>query len=998
MNKRSSCSNIIAIDRIITRHAEKLRHWCELLREVMPCYFFQTFSVAQIEEILPLLFNLDHSSGIQKISKGENIILIYLKNQENNILTTSKLMMGYNIHSAVIHESCQKIVIDNTPRTLVIEHYTVANEQISSANPRFSLKELTRAYRQQYGQASPRINDVYSRINWDAVADLTLEKMSDRLHHVLAIQDVDYPDITVEKCESGELRITFARTNSPAKVIYYKIVDTMNQLGFTINRAYARQITRQDEVTSFVGMPVTITTLYIDGKKLSPTSKKVQNLVWQLRHISWCDAHDLLHQELVDGHHWGVADANLLRAAAAFIHSQLAFVDRNAYEQAAIWRLMALYEPILRDLLALFQSGHQAKSVALHRDLSAMTKQIHRKIAAVNTGMHDKDVQIRTILTSLLNFIGCIEKTNFYVENKACLSFRLNPAFMSHYESLSSNYATAFPADRPCGIFFFFRDNCLSFHVRFAEIARGGWRTVVPQSSRNLLEKNDSYEFANDELFREVFVLAHTQHMKNKDIYEGGAKMISLLYLDGMDFKKALYHAQRTTCAAFLQLITYDQRNRLKEPAIVDRLGGKEIIEIGPDENMHDAMIAWMGDYAESVGYTLGSGFISGKADCGINHKEYGVTSFGVHQYLLKTLKKLGITPENMPFSLKISGGPYGDVAGNEMKLLLQKKADGTWLYPFLKIIAITDGPAAIYDPAGIDRNELSRLVLSSNLDAFLPEKLSADGAYIAYSQPVETEGVAGNRIIFRHKAKLVEKVVLRDEFMRIFQHNLYHYADVFVPCGGRPSTIDASIWQDYCPSGNASSKAIVEGANSFITPAARDHLQNAGVLIVKDASANKCGVITSSYEIISGLMLSKYEFKSNKIELVHEIMENLRRSANLEADWLFAKLESGERMTELTERLSAMINAQNFAIQSFLVQHPQYIQDNIILDHLPKIFREKFPDRVNRIPDEYKKALVAVELATRIVYYHSDDLAEQIESVIKKHDRQLLTGSLNSK
>ena len=119
--------------------------------------------------------------------------------------------------------------------------------------------------------------------------------------------------------------------------------------------------------------------------------------------------------------------------------------------------------------------------------------------------------------------------------------------------------------------------------------------------------------------------------------------------------------------------LTYDNNGKLKDRNIIDHLGAKEIIEIGPDENMFDQMINWIGYYAEKKKYTLKAGLISGKPDRGINHKEFGVTSFGVHQFLLRTLKQLNINPLHDHFSLKISGGPFGDVAGNELKLLLTK-------------------------------------------------------------------------------------------------------------------------------------------------------------------------------------------------------------------------------------------------------------------------------------------------------------------------------------
>jgi glutamate dehydrogenase len=77
--------------------------------------------------------------------------------------------------------------------------------------------------------------------------------------------------------------------------------------------------------------------------------------------------------------------------------------------------------------------------------------------------------------------------------------------------------------------------------------------------------------------------------------------------------------------------------------------------------------------------------------------------------------------------------------------------------------------------------------------------------------------------------------------------------ADAFVPCGGRPGTIDITNYKQFLDpdTGKPSSPLIVEGANLFITSDARKALfEEAGVVIVKDSSANKGGVITSSYEI----------------------------------------------------------------------------------------------------------------------------------------------------
>ena len=118
--------------------------------------------------------------------------------------------------------------------------------------------------------------------------------------------------------------------------------------------------------------------------------------------------------------------------------------------------------------------------------------------------------------------------------------------------------------------------------------------------------------------------------------------------------------------------------------------------------------------------------------------------------------------------------------------------------------------------------------------------------------------------------------------------------ADAFIPAGGRPSTIDIHNYRNFLVDGKPSSKLIVEGANLFVTGEAREALfQEAGVMIVKDSSANKCGVITSSYEICAAMLLSDDEFYANKEQIVNEILVKLRTLANMEAKLLFREFDS---------------------------------------------------------------------------------------------------------
>jgi glutamate dehydrogenase len=977
------------LDSVITKHSKKLEYWYDLLREIMPDYFFKTFSSKQLEDILPLLFNIENETGIQRIEREDSIVLIYLKSEENNILTTSRMMRKHCIASVTVHESKQKIVVNNMPRTLVIELFTLEDRALFGGTPLFSQKELASAYRKQFKKTAPDLEEVYERVNWENVADLSLDRLVDRLSWTLETQDKDYVNVGIEKIGKNELKLTLARARSTQQGgFYYKMIEAVNLAGFNIERSYFRDLTYQNNPEDFYHMPVTIATLYLTSSSgVTVNSPAVVEMMKNLKVLNWTDILDLLHREFVAKHFISLRDCNLLRAAAEFTHTQLAFIDKNAYNHLDICRFMAIYPAIMSEMVKYFYRRFDPEIDRDNKKIIAHERKIQKKIAAINTGMHEKDENVKTIFSCILDFFKNICKNNFFSEDKSSLAFRMDPAFMAFYDEFSEKYKKAFPADRPYGVFFFYRENAIGFQVRFSEIARGGWRTVIPQNSSNALEQNDAYEFAKDEIFREVFVLAHTQHLKNKDIYEGGSKMITLLNPAENGYNQSImFETQRSICASFVSLINYDKRGKLKDKNIVDYLGYKEIIEIGPDERMLDVMIMWISKFSEKAGYTLGSGLISGKPDQGINHKEFGVTSFGVHQFFLRTLEELKIDAYNDEFSVKISGGPYGDVAGNEMKLLLQKN-EGSYLYKNAKIIAITDGPAAVYDPDGLDREELEGLVLKQNLDAFSPDKLQGDGAYMVFSKPIPTQDGERYRLIIRKKGMVSEKMVSRDKYMAYFQNNIYNYADVFLPCGGRPSTIDSSNWRDYSPNGINSSKAIVEGANSFITPDARHHLQDAGILIVKDASANKCGVITSSYEIMSGIMLDRDEFKAEKEELVKEIMAKLKNHAAREAEWLFSNYKTAIcHMTELTEVLSRRINEKNQIISQYLDEHPEVFDNKVILDHLPSIFSKKYKDRINRLPDEYKKAIASVELATRIIYTQTDKLDLEIKRAMQNY------------
>jgi glutamate dehydrogenase len=213
---------------------------------------------------------------------------------------------------------------------------------------------------------------------------------------------------------------------------------------------------------------------------------------------------------------------------------------------------------------------------------------------------------------------------------------------------------------------------------------------------------------------------------------------------------------------------------------------------------------------------------MSSKSRTGINHKEYGVTSEGVNVYLDVALRQVhGIDPTKDVFTVKMTGGPDGDVAGNLIKILLRDYGENC------KIVGVADHSGCAEDPAGLNHEELLRMVHENlNISNFDPSKLGIDGKV--------------------HLVNTEEGVVARNTM-----HNRL-VTDAFIPAGGRPNTIDMNNYRHFLtPEGKPSAPLIVEGANLFVTTLAREALfKEAGVVIVKDSSANKAGVITSSVSL----------------------------------------------------------------------------------------------------------------------------------------------------
>ncbi|MFO0630888.1 MAG: hypothetical protein U0325_35405 [Polyangiales bacterium] len=217
--------------------------------------------------------------------------------------------------------------------------------------------------------------------------------------------------------------------------------------------------------------------------------------------------------------------------------------------------------------------------------------------------------------------------------------------------------------------------------------------------------------------------------------------------------------------------------------------------------------------------------------------------------FLEVALRTLGVDPRAQSFTVKLTGGPDGDVAGNEIEILHREYGDHA------KIVGIADGSGSIEDPDGIDHGELLRLVdLSEPVARFDPARLGPRGRVVPVEAP---DGV-------RARNTLHNRVV----------------ADVFIPGGGRPQTIHSGNWRDFLlPDGTPSSRVIVEGANLH-------HARRAEVPR-RARRGDPQGQLREQvrgdlldFEITSSHLLTEEEFLANKPRFVAEVLVRLRELA----------------------------------------------------------------------------------------------------------------------
>lgn len=793
-----------------------------------------------------------------------------------------------------------------------------------------------------------------------------------------------------KKDGTASLKIMLAWRNVPKYNFLYRLARIVHRHGLIMKRVNATYI------DPFSRHSILIMALELNGhsNKAAWEVADIPDFLRELvtsKYFASFDAIDdnLVSKEVVSGNM-----GNLLRAMVYFIHQALVHIDVNLYTLENIEEALCRHPELTSHICEAFKAKFDPAHHNFKKYLEIRSKFLE-DIGKLDTGQIEYDVRRKNVLSQAMNMVHHTLKTNFYRNNFTAISFRLDPQYLEH---IPFNREKKFPF-LPYGIFFIKGMHFFGFHIRFKDLSRGGLRTVFP-------EHPESENVERNNVFTECYNLAYTQHMKNKDIPEGGSKGIIFLRpfervesetvilekeletsrFEILDIQKEiesykseqksehLYQAQRSFIESLITIVNCNPDGTIRAKNVIDYWKRPEYLYLGPDENMHDSMIKWIANYSARYNYKPGTSFMSSKPRVGINHKEYGVTSLGINVYMEEVLKYLGMDPQTDSFSVKMSGGPDGDVAGNQIYNLYR-------YYPkTAKLLALTDITGTINDPEGLDLAMLAELFKKGQaIKNYPPEKLHPGGFLLDKTSKRSPSAFVQQTLCWRNKdGHLQQEWVSGSDMNHLLRNNVHQTpTDIFIPSGGRPRTLNENNFEEFLDErGRPTAKAIIEGANLYLTPGARRALEDLGVLIIKDSSANKGGVICSSFEVLSGLTLGDELFFDHKKEIVEEILVRIKQCALHEARLLLrTHKETGQYLTAISDQISDHINQFTYHLLDYLdkmtlSQNPSDPSIKCFLDYCLPILRTHFQDLLLReIPEHHKKAIISRHIAANLVY-----------------------------
>ncbi len=834
------------------------------------------------------------------------------------------------------------------------------------------------------------------------VPDITKKRYEKFLKKV---EESFVPIVFVSKAKNtGEIRIMFKEdfSTSILPVVRKMFEDT----GTTLNRAY------WETYRGKTGRIESICSLYVEGGISSEKLKTAINNLYFLLAIQPSELDELYTDGQLNFFEYLFA-----LVASIFVHTFIHKtdpVDKNIME--------SLSEKEMKDAFArrIFESNRAEYSRTVIKSVIRQNPDFIKKIFAIfdkrfNPSHPEKnfekilqqiedykreveiafaeDKTTADIFLFLNKLITETKKTNFYQVIKRSFAFKftgniLDPVvFQKKVER----------------VFFVVGFYAIGTMMRAEEIARGGVR-LIRVTKNNYETELDYMPLLNYDLGPVA------QRLKHKDIAESGAKSVIVPY---PEYAVEGLNATLDFASGILDLV-------IPCDEIVDYYGKPEMVFFGPDEGT-GAFMDDVANLAKKRKYKYWRTITTGKST-GIPHDAYGLThdkkvfglfpkdngtelqiegrtiittkdteeiykiigeniyssgmtTTGIMACLRTVLAHIGIKEEDT--SLMMTGGPDGDLGANQIQSYKGK------------IKLIIDSGSVLFDPVGLDKKELMKIAFArhtkprQNTLAYPEKKLSPDGFKIPrikqkFSLP---DGTIIEDGTFFHRNFLSDTTLRK----YIKKANI----NVFVPCGGFRSTINSENVSKFLEL-FAELKVIVEGANVFFDDTARDVIAKRGILQIRDSSANKGGVTSSSIaEVLPAFLLgNQYEEilvkqPKNKIELVKSVFSIIEQNAISETTMLLQLAEkTGKPLHVLSIETSEMLLQFQEALYvklHELKKHTQLIE-KVVSRYIPENFLKTLGIKKimkilnNRDLKPYLDAIITKKITQTALYRYASD------------------------
>jgi glutamate dehydrogenase len=617
-----------------------------------------------------------------------------------------------------------------------------------------------------------------AEVSQDYVRDCWPERIVQHVALADRVRRTGGAEVTIQEAPEGRARVVVAVSRASGKDMLLRVADRLGTQKINIVRAYV------DLLRGTNDDPVVIVSAVVtgpDGGRIDAASPLGLELRRDLARLKWLGGQMITLAYRVP--ELGLRGAEVLAAYAELTTRLLLREGRTAFGRDAV-RATVEQELGLSLALASFFLERFDPDRAQSQERARAEEERMRRLVAERS----PDAATARIFDTLLDAILATKRTNFFVEGRYALSLRLAPELLGRAfpgRAAVWRVLRARPGLRR-------RSTCASATSPAAACASCA-RTANGTSSRE-----------TDRLYDEVYGLAFAQQLKNKDIPEGGAKAVIVVVPRRTSPTRGPSRASPTACSTCSSRPRHPPRGR--------PLGHRDALP-RPRREHRPEHIEWIVARAKARGHRCPRLHELEQARRG--HQPQGVRRHlrGRRRVPRGGPARRGHRAPHAGLHRQAHGRPRRRRRGqHDQDPAPRLRRAGA-------VVGIADGSGA----------------------ARRPRRASTTPSCCAWSTPPSRSRPS-------IRAKLSPRGQAHPRLApdgRAYAQQLHNrvVADAFVPAGGRPRRSTAATGSEHLlPDGTPSSRVIVEGANLFLTPEARQKLASAACCVLKDSSPTSAG------------------------------------------------------------------------------------------------------------------------------------------------------------